>query len=565
MSNKKRLLIIGLDGATFDIIDPLREKGHLPALGYLLENGAWNRLYSTTPPATFPAWTTFMTGKNPGKHGIFDFTERIAGTYKLRFLNATFRRAKSIWQILSESGLRVGVMGVPATYPPEKINGFMISGFDSPVAGNIDPSFVKPAQLYDEIKTAFSDFRISDLLENFMDESWYPGAREKILSSLESKARAAMYLYRKEPWDCFMVLFGESDTVSHHFWKFYDTLSPRYEKDEGGLATAIQDVYRALDGIIKKFMENLWDNTSILIVSDHGFGGVGDKALSLNKRLEQEGFLHFRRRTPLTDSGLGLIKDAGLKYLPQRFQEMVFRSPFRTIAQRMEASSRFSGIEWDKTAAFSEELNNFPSIHINLKGREPQGTVSAGTEYERTRDKIIKNVLQWKNVETGKSIVRHACKREDVYAGDYVDLAPDIILDFNSDNGYSYLCLSHRHFLSKEAFKKLSREESAGVRLLSMSGSHRPDGIFILSGDALSFSGKTAEKTTIQDICPTILSFFEIPVDPEMDGNILNISKDQPAEILAPRPENKKMQTIPYTEEQEKKVAERLKNLGYFD
>ncbi len=567
MSTKKKLLIIGMDGATWDVIEPLCRNGHLPAFSCLVENGVRSQLDSTIPPATFPAWSTFMTGKNPGKHGIFDFTERIHGTYNVRFLNSTYCKSKSLWQILSRSGLRVGVMGVPVTYPPEDINGFMISGFDSPVSKNIDHSFIKPPELYHEIINNVGEYSISDLLENFMNgEQWYYSARRKLSSSLEMKTRAALYLYRREPWDCFMVLFGESDTASHHFWKFYDNLSPRHETTDDLLSNVIPDIYKKLDGVVSEFMENLWDDTTILIVSDHGSGGVSDKAVSINKWLQQEGFLHLNSCPTLLEGSLEFLRRAGLKYLPHRFQEKVFRSRLRYFAQKMESSSRFRSIEWDKTAAFSEDLGHCPSIHVNLKGREPEGTVSGAKEYDRIREKIIEKISQWQDPETGSSIVSSAWKREDVYKGDYVHLAPDIILDFNTDRGYSYFCLPHRCFSSDEVFKRFPKDELSGARLLSMSGSHRQEGVFLCSGDSLSLGGKLSGKTAIQDITPTILSFFGIPVDRDMDGQQLNIfggGKNHPSgpDVC----DEKNSEFVPYTEEQEKKVAARLKSLGYLD
>ena len=140
-----RVLVIGLDGATFDLIEPWKEE--LPNLAGLMEGGAWGRLRSTVPPVTFPAWTSLATGTNPGRHGIFDFTQRVPGAYRVEFVNATFRRQPSVWRHLSKAGRRVGVMGLPAAYPPEAVNGFFISGFDSPVATGIDRSFVHPPKL----------------------------------------------------------------------------------------------------------------------------------------------------------------------------------------------------------------------------------------------------------------------------------------------------------------------------------------------------------------------------------------------------------------------------------
>ena len=123
-----KALIVGLDSATFDLARPWIAGGKLPSLAALMENGAWGRLASVVPPITPPAWTSFMTGKNPGKHGIFHFLEASPGTYGFRYLNAGSRRAKTIWRILSDAGYTVGTINIPFTYPPEQLSGFQISG-----------------------------------------------------------------------------------------------------------------------------------------------------------------------------------------------------------------------------------------------------------------------------------------------------------------------------------------------------------------------------------------------------------------------------------------------------
>ncbi|MFC2046277.1 alkaline phosphatase family protein, partial [Chloroflexota bacterium] len=176
-----RILLIGLDGATLDLIEPWAARGDLPHLANLMEGGAWGRLRSTTPPATFPAWTSLMTGVNPGQHGVFDFTRRVPGSYAVEFINATYRRQPSIWQLLSEAGKRVGVMGFPATYPPETLNGFQISGFDSPVATGIDHSFVSPPELYDDIRGAVGPYEITGFQEVRIAPGWHEMALRKLL------------------------------------------------------------------------------------------------------------------------------------------------------------------------------------------------------------------------------------------------------------------------------------------------------------------------------------------------------------------------------------------------
>lgn len=565
MSAKPRLLIIGLDGADWGVIDDLAGRGLLPVISALRRDGSFSPLQSTVPPATFPAWTTFMTGCNPGRHGVFDFTRRRPGTYALGFVNATYRKSPTLWHILSRAGLRVGVVGLPATYPPEPVNGCMVSGFDSPVAATIDSSFVHPPELLAEMNEHCGGYRISSLLENYMDEDWYPPARTDILASLHSKARAGLYLYRREPWDCFMMLFGETDTVAHHFWKFHDPRSPRHEPASALLRSALTDVYRAADAIIGRFLDQAWDNTVVLLVSDHGSGGIGDTALSLNRWLEGQGLLVTADRDTWTGRAVEALKRAGLRRLPQRVQEQVFRTRAVGLAERMESRSRFGGILWEKTAAFSEDMNYFPAVHINLRNREPAGQVSLGPEYDRLCDRILQGLHAWRHPQTGAPVVNRAWHRRELYCGDLTQIAPDIVVEFALHNGYSPLCLHRRHLAPGCCLTQLRRQEMCGSRILSMSGAHRREGIFLCHGHGLADRGNITVPVTLADICPSVLRFFGVGWDGPLDGRPLDCLPPGGPGPSVRGPSGGHRFSEPYSESQEQTVAERLRRLGYID
>ena len=270
-----RFLLIGLDGAEPSLLTPWMDAGILPNLAGLRDRGAYLSCASTVPPATFPAWTTCVTGVNPGRHGIFDFTEMVEGQYAIRFVNSMRRRAPALWEVLSEAGRRVGILGVPATYPPEKVNGFMVSGFDSPVCTAVDRSFVFPSSMYPEVR----DWRFADFQETHIGPGWHEAALPKLLDGIETKESIARRLLEREPWDFFMVVFGESDTVSHHFWLFHDAQSPRHRP---GFEDAIRRVYVRLDAAVGALIRAAGPDTTVGVVSDHGFGGTGTGVVHLN-------------------------------------------------------------------------------------------------------------------------------------------------------------------------------------------------------------------------------------------------------------------------------------------
>jgi len=242
-----RVLLIGLDGAEPTLVERWMKDATLPNLARIARSGGFVPCTSTTPCATFPAWTTCVTGVNPGRHGIMDFTTMPRGEYGIRFVNSTWRAEPAIWNALSEAGKRVCVLGVPGTYPPEPVNGILVSGFDSPVTTGVDKSFVYPESAWPRVR----DWKFADFQEGDIGPGWHEMAHRKLLEGIAAKERIACDLISQEPWDFFMIVFGESDTVSHHFWLFHDEHSPRHRP---GFEHAIRHVYQRLDEAVGALM-----------------------------------------------------------------------------------------------------------------------------------------------------------------------------------------------------------------------------------------------------------------------------------------------------------------------
>lgn len=198
-----KVLIIGLDGGTFDLITPWVNEGKLPNIARLMHSGIYGNLQSTIPPMTFPAWNAFMTGKNPGKHGVFDFMERKDGTYELEIKNALHRKSETIWKIAGKFGKRCAVTGVPVTYPPEEINGIMISGFDTPF---IDEKIMYPRELFYELKDKVGQYIVTGEYEKHLRDRCIDKAVEALFLSIDRKAETAKYLLSRTMGffhDCF--------------------------------------------------------------------------------------------------------------------------------------------------------------------------------------------------------------------------------------------------------------------------------------------------------------------------------------------------------------------------
>jgi predicted AlkP superfamily phosphohydrolase/phosphomutase len=450
------------------------------------------------------------------------------GAYALQFVNAGWRQAPAIWNTLSNAGKRVCVLGVPATYPPEAVNGVMVSGFDSPVCTAVDRSFVHPASEYETVK----DWRFADFQETDIGPGWHAMALDRLLRGIATKEGIALKLLKREPWDFFMAVFGESDTVAHHFWLFHDPGSPRHRP---GFETAIREVYARLDEAVGNLIDAAGPEVTVGIVSDHGFGGSGTGVVHLNNRLAETGHLAFAPQRG------GTLKRAAMALTPDAWKGPLFRR-FRGLAARAEGASRFAGIDWRSTRAWSEELNYFPSVRINLRGRDALGQV-APADYEAYRRDLCAELEAW-------GPIARAWPREELYEGPCVERAPDIVLELALENGYSHSCLRSR---GGPSFRRLQPGEYLGGKERGMTGNHRPTGIFALSEPL------APEACSLLDVAPTVYAALDL-AGPPMEGRSLLDGARSPESAAAYAPSARA-----YTADESAAIEERLRSLGYFE
>ena len=417
-----------------------------------------------------------LTGCNPGKHGIFDFVHHQEGA--LHFVNSTHRCVPTIHQILSKRGGRVASLLVPTTWPPQEINGVMVSGFDSPVATGVDGSFCYPKDLYKEIERRFGGVYFADIQETNIHDSWHEDALKKLLLEIKRKCAIGKWLLKQERWDCFMLLFGESDTVSHHFWMFCDPSSPRF-RHVPGLAHAIEDVYIELDRVIGELLD-VSQADWVCICSDHGFGGSGTHVLYLNRFLEQHGWLKRRR-----ESRLASIRMKAAQKLPHTLLDKGFRLIPPFLRDRLESRARYGGIVLEQTRAFSDEMNYSATIRMPSR-----------VGISRLKEQL----LSWK--VDGAHPIHSVQEREELYHGEATERSPELILTLNEREGYTYTLLSSSAVQKGRLWRKLEPHEYVGGKGLGMNGSHRQHGVLCFYG-----KGVQREEThaNMEDITPTLL------------------------------------------------------------
>jgi predicted AlkP superfamily phosphohydrolase/phosphomutase len=546
------LVVIGLDGATLDLIRPWAADGTLPVLADLLARGAWGRLRSTVPAATFPAWTSLVTGVNPGRHGVLDFTERVPGTYRVRFVNGGRRRAAALWTRFTAAGRHSAVLTVPGTYPPEPVNGVMVSGWDSPLTTGVDGSFVWPRSFYDEMLGVVGRLPFADFQEIETGSGWHEDALARLLDGIDRRARLAAHCLRRDRLDLLMVVFGESDTVAHHFWRFHDPRSPRWTASP--FADAIRRVYVALDAAIGRLVEAAPRDATFAVVSDHGTGGASDVVVHLNRRLQAAGLLGFTATTPRWATRL---RQAALATVPTRWQGAWLRR-LPAASGAVESSVRFGGVDWAATQAYSEELDYHPSVWLNLAGREPGGTV-APADYEAVRERVVEALLSWQYPD-GRAVVERVWRREEMLHGPATEQAPDVMLELAGVGGYVPSCV--RSGGPGPSIRQLSQAEHGAGKGSGMNGNHRRDGLFALAGDGIRRAGDVG-TADIVDVLPTLLAAVDQAIPLGLDGRpceaaLARVPRYEPDPVDPPVPG-----PGAHDEATAAEIAARLAALGY--
>jgi predicted AlkP superfamily phosphohydrolase/phosphomutase len=518
---RRRALVLGLDGASFDVIDPLIAAGRLPHLAAWRRAGAARPLASTVPPMSFPAWSTFLTGLEPGGHGLFDFTERLPGAYRIRFVNATHRRGATLLGRASRAGRRVLALGIPATFPPEPVDGLVVSGFDAPVSTGTDARSASDPALYAAIAARAGHWKRPDLDESATDEGFHERAAATLCARVESKTRFALEALRqlgaagRRP-DLAAIVFAESDTVAHHYWRDHDPASPRRDPHASSTRRgAVAAVYERLDAACGALREAFGDDALCVVISDHGSGGASHRVVHLNRRLAECGLLARSRSGGRFEAAARAARALALRALPPAVAEAAFRRA-RGTAARLESAARFAGFDWPHTQAFSEEANTQPGVWINLQGREAEGCVAPG-DYERARGAVIDALLDWK-LPGGGPVVARARRREEVYRGPCVARAPDVVVELALDAGYG-LCLVPTPWsdASCDPIRTLEGEALAGGRGRGTNGTHRPDGVWLATGSG-SERLDLAAAPALADVAPTLLRHLGVAWEGDLDG-----------------------------------------------
>ncbi len=464
---KKKLIIIAIDGGTFDIINPLINEGKLPNLKNFKNKAI---LTSTIPPGTGVAWASFSTGNNPGKTNIFDFTIVDDDSWKIKFVNRKTLGSKPLWEYLSENKVRSCFVNIPISYPPDKINGVMISGIDTP---SILSNYTYPKNLKSKLKEFNYRIEVSGLKE----KSELPG---QAIDILNSRIKTARYLLKKD-FDFFIVLFRASDVVQHFAWG----------KKE------VEIVYKKIDDFIME-VKRKNKNADLIIMSDHGHERV-TKAFNVNSWLELNDYLKTNAKKSGILLNLGITREKIFRILERLNLQFLVKVVPRKLGKKIptqkidfEEAIITNLVDFKKTRAIAKRAVKSSQIFLN---KESRGGIVKKEQEEMLKMEIITKL---------KSFLSKNKIRADIYTKEELyektaKYAPDITL-YMKEKGYD---TSSYIYKSKNVWDE-AREMAT----------HAVDGI-ILTDMKLNL-----KNPKIIDLAPTILNYFSIR-NVKMDGQSL--------------------------------------------
>jgi predicted AlkP superfamily phosphohydrolase/phosphomutase len=545
----RKVMVVGLDGATFDVIKPLAAAGKLPNLAHIMQEGAWGPLQSAVPPITPTAWTSIFTGKNPGKYGIYDFKVFNPQTYQTRTLRINEHQEKSLWHLLGEAGKQSIILDVPFTYPPMPLEGWMLTGYGTPRLP--ETVFTYPANLREQLPESLRSEVSVAVPKHHFDRS--KAFLEEWREVMNGRRRLLHHLMTRREWDFFFHVFTITDNLAHVFWTYLEPSHPNYHRPEAPeYRQVFFDGYQQCDALLGDMLEWAGPETTTFVISDHGFGSVYPRQY-LYQRLQAGGFLRY-----LSPPYLSLVSDRLMKWAMHAYTRLPFLRELVKNARPQQQKAVKEALKKSNLLPSTDAIDYGRSpvlasgfglqLWINEEGRFATGPVPTSEKADLV-ERIISYLLNDEDEATGRPIIGKIYRGQEIYHGAAIGSAPDVIIEYT--NFYQP--------------KTGSRQSNPNLE-----GGHTPEGIFLAYGPAIEAGVIQGAKLT--DLAPTILYLFGEGVPPDMDGEVLG--QLFPEQFLVSHPiqygtKPARFDSIPalagrdYTAAEEAEVEEQLRQLGY--
>lgn len=511
-----KLFIFGIDGGTFDIIERLIAEKLLPNLAALLSRGASARMDCTWPPHTGPGWTSLVTSCHPGHHAIYQFFDMQERDYRARVVGSNDYGCSTIWEWLALQGWTMGLINIPMSHPPRSLPGYQITW---PLSNTL--RYCSPQTLLGELANHGAHFQ-SDLATMYRGNLNYI---HEALDNVEARLRSLKYLLEHHPVDAAMIVFTEVDRVCHHYWHFSDPTHPQFipGADEA-YRSAISNIYQAVDHALGEALRLIPEESTVVVVSDHGFG-PGGESFSVHQCLEQAGWLATRASVESSASEA---------------------NGHARVASWFKEGGR--EIDWERTRLYMPVPGGY-GLNVNLKGRQQQGIVD-----EQDRLSLLHEASELlravKTPSTGEPAFARVMLREEAYPGPMCQQAPDLLLIPQDES------LMVTPSLTGETWG-----------LSQQTGLHRYEGMWIQASPRTR-AGRLARNIHITDVVPTLLADIEVGVPAFMQGHLQgeifsqlapDRNREQASFIPAPQPDSGYISEA----EEDELTFKRLREMGY--
>ena len=480
-----------MDAGDKDLILAWAREGILPTFRSLLATSAWG---TTQNPVGFyvgAVWPSFWTGLSPEKHGRYCFSQLRTGTYDHYDVSPRDTRGEPFWDELCANGCRVAILDVPKTVPSPKVNGIHIVDW-----GTHDPELdfcTAPESLASEIEARFGLHPL-DTCDEFMQR--YPtdhaSLRDALVTGVRRKADLAAHFFELGGWDLFMTVFAESHCVGHHCWHLHDPKHPRHDSNVARVVgDPVRDVYVAIDAALGRLIALAGPETTVFVLASHGMGPHYDGTFLLGKMLRS---LFELPAAPPSKRAIARLLESVWHRLPASLHSRLQSLRGRT-KQALGVAASVPELA-DRLCFTTPNNDVYGGIRVNLVGREPQGRIHPGAEYEAFCELLRTDLLAFVNLDTGRPLVRRVLRTSDLYKGDGVQDLPDLLVEWERDAPISRI-QSPKTGIIEEVFP--------GKR----TGDHKPEGLLFARGPGI-VPRRLDRPVEVTQLAPTIASLLGV-------------------------------------------------------
>lgn len=513
----------------------------MPRLAALRGRGAAGTLLSTVPTYTPPAWTSAVTGVNPGRHGIYGFMEGHA-QHQPELMHSGKVRAPTLWEMANAQGVRAGIYNLPLTYPPREFDGWMVSGMMTPGFGERQRGFATssrmPASEIEALIEGWAPGYVLDVNANYERDWMDAGLAERALGSIRQRRDVLEGLLETDPVDLLFTVMEVPDRLQHVYYRYMDPTDPLYASAEAyRLRPAVWSCFEQIDEIVGLLADYAGPDGPVIVCSDHGFT-AWEVSVHINALLNEWGYLALKPQARAMQTGAA-----------RRLVPLAKRILPRKMAR--EAKGRtFNAVDWARTRAFASPIPQ-QGVFVNLAGREPFGIVDP-SELRYIKSDIARRFEELRGPD-GDSVTDRVHLSENIFHGDALEGAPDVLP----------VLRDHRFELDDELFH---RKPFTDFRHLPR-GVHHPNGVVIVAGAAADPEANFT--ASVLDVTPTLLYLGDLKIPEGLDGAVMSAAMRagfldaNPPRSMPPLSSGSRDEGSPYSEDEEAQIEQALRGLGY--